>query len=379
VKCPTCGTIGVAGSICAVCDTRLPRQAAPGGAPAPRSQKPRARPGTLGAFIAGTLPAQLAPRRRPSAPVQQGWSQVPAAPEQQQGWSQGPVAPPHLGPHDWSPSPIAPQGPPPATSLPAGFPAAGFSGYPGARQASPFSPFATSAAQPSMTGAPQGQRLTSAPDVVGVSNGGRGPVRLTLNALVVCVVLALVGIPILFGLQRLNAANSAPQATRIAATRIPTAVPPSGMLGLLGDHLSIAYPSAWTHRHQTRGTAYGNAQVETFSQDAGTYVDVFTVPSIPSDLLETGIDSVGESGLGGAVPQPTTTNKRVAYNSVQWMEDDFTVSLVVDGHETPEQMRVLGVNEGLDTFVVVLVAPRSSSDATNTGTFEPMLQSLRLG
>ena len=373
MRCPTCGTIGVGGTRCVVCDTHLPLQSATRGTPAPQSQKPRARPGTLGAFIASTSPAQTTPQHT-SVPAQQNPSQMPTAPQKQQqkqGWSPVPPAPQH-GPQNWSPIPIAPQGPSQqATSYPSG----AFSGYPGAQQAPSFSPLAPKS--PAI-GAPQGQRSTPGLDLVGASSGSSGPTRLVVNALVVCVVLALVGIPILFGLQRLSASNSAPT-TRITATRVPTAVPPDGMVAFLGDHLSIAYPSPWTHRHQTQGTAYGHAQVDVFSQDAGTYLDVFTMPSIPSDLLETGIDGVGGSTLGGAVPQPTMTNKQVTYNSVRWVEDDFTVSLVVGGRETPEQMRVLGANEGLDTFVVVFVAPQSSFDATNTSAFEPMLQTLRLG
>jgi hypothetical protein len=220
--------------------------------------------------------------------------------------------------------------------------------------------------------------LTPGPDIVSALGGSSELTRLALNVLIVCVVLALVGIPILFGLQRLSTWNLAPT-TRVTATRVPTAVPPNGMVAFLGDHLSIAYPSQWTYNHQVQGTAYGDAQVNVFSQDAGTYLDVFTLSSIPSDLLETGIDDVGGSTLGGAIPQPTMTNKRVTYNSVPWVEDDFTVSLVVGNHEVPEQMRVLGTNEGLDTFVVVSVAPQSSFAASDTSAFEPMLQSLRLG
>ncbi len=212
-------------------------------------------------------------------------------------------------------------------------------------------------------------------------DGGRGSVggRLALNVAVVFVVLALVGIPILFGLQHLGGHAGAPQTTAPFATRVPTAVPPSDMTAFLGDDFSVAYPTAWTHHHQTAKSAYGNAQVDTYAQDAGTFADLYTLPSIPSDLLETGIDSIGGSVLGGAVPRPTATNQRVTYNSVQWLEDDFTVSLVVGGAEVPEQMRVLGANLGLTTFVVILIAPHARFDATNASAFEPMLQSLRLG
>jgi hypothetical protein len=42
-------------------------------------------------------------------------------------------------------------------------------------------------------------------------------------------------------------------------------------------------------------------------------------------------------------------------------------------------MRVLGANYGIQTFVIVVVAPQASFAAVNTATFEAMLQSFRLG
>jgi hypothetical protein len=204
--------------------------------------------------------------------------------------------------------------------------------------------------------------------------------RLTLNTLVIATVLVLLAIPVFFGLEHLGvigASHATPPPP--APTRVPTAVVPDGMTGYLGNGYSIAYPASWTHSAQDQQSSLGNVHVDSFAQDGGTFAGVLTLPSLPSDYLQLGIDNLGRVAVSGGVPQALRTGLRATYQGVLWLEDDFTVSLPVAGKAISEEMRVLGANYGIHTFVIVVVAPQASFAAVNRTTFEPILQSFRLG
>jgi hypothetical protein len=203
--------------------------------------------------------------------------------------------------------------------------------------------------------------------------------RLTLNSLVIAMVLALLAIPIFFGLEHLGVIGARATPPPPAATRAPTAVVPAGMTGYLGSGYSIAYPASWTHSAADQQSSLGQVHVDSFAQDDGTFAGVLTLPSLPSDYLQLGIDNLGHVVVSGGVPQALRAGLRVTYQGVLWLEDDFTVSLLVAGKQVSEEMRVLGANYGISTFVIVAVAPQASFAAVNTATFEPMLESFRLG
>jgi hypothetical protein len=204
--------------------------------------------------------------------------------------------------------------------------------------------------------------------------------RLTLNTLVLATVLLLLVIPIFVGLTRLGVIGTARSTPSPAApTRVPTAVVLDGMAGYLGNSYSVAYPASWTHSAQDQQNSLGNVHIDAFAQDDGTFAEVLTLASLPSDYLQLDIDSLGRGAVNGGAPQALRTGQRVTYHGALWLEDDFTVSLPFAGKAVPEEMRVLGANYGIYTFVIVVVAPQASFATVNKATFEPMLQSFRLG
>jgi hypothetical protein len=235
------------------------------------------------------------------------------------------------------------------------------------------------------------QRMSSGPrrttgaafGEVGAALFGR-MARTTFNLTLLAVILAILAIPVSIGLGRLAALR--PSASAVAASKTPRPVP-TAYAGYTLYHtglFSISYPNGWTEGTTARGVSTGATEQETdFTSPAKTTIfAVGTLPAVVSDQNAPTLQAVASAFPSGNTANYVTIGAPATGKTVDGqatLEVDFTCDYVVSGRQLVNlQGTILLRTQGLTTYVVGYVAPRSQFASVQGQTFNPMVASLRL-
>jgi hypothetical protein len=210
-----------------------------------------------------------------------------------------------------------------------------------------------------------------------------GTVRAFFNLIVVLFVVAVIGVSVLLGLERLGQVrvSETRQAPVATARPIPTAYP--GAQTYTSALYSLAVPLAWTrtaasHTVPTWGTAHDDHFADPTS--TSTALVVSTLPVVSADHLQDALDASMPGVLQGhgsnfealSAPQTVTTLDGRAET-----EESFTFTWTVGLQSTTLRGLALITSQGLSTYLVVAYAPPDIFAQVQAQTFTPILASFR--
>jgi hypothetical protein len=199
------------------------------------------------------------------------------------------------------------------------------------------------------------------------------------NLVLIALLVGILGIPVYIGLQRVGQLTPT---TTTSATPVPKHEPTpavaAGFTGFENASFSLAYPADWTHtHHDDLLNARNILHSEDFKGAGNNEVLVGITASVPGDQLQTFLGDVAHHQFSQWTLQGLTVNRHVTYDKEQWLEDDYTVTVLQGKSNVTLEAHVLVANHGTRTYYLIVIGTRSSfaSDAGKYST--PMLASFR--
>jgi hypothetical protein len=238
---------------------------------------------------------------------------------------------------------------------------------------------------------PYVQRMTNSPrrtggaalSEVGIALFG-SMARTTFNLTLLAIILAILAIPVSIGLGKLALLRPSAPAVAAAKTPHPVATPYAGYASYQNGLFSISYPNGWSKGTASRVIdSVGNEQETDFtSPDKTSIFAVGMLAAVPSDQSRPTLQAVASVFPAGNTANYITIGVPAVGKTVDGqaaIEIDFTCDYIAPGqHLVNLQGTVLLRSQGLTTYMVGFVAPRSQFASVQGQFFGPMLASLRL-
>ncbi len=204
--------------------------------------------------------------------------------------------------------------------------------------------------------------------------------RLTFNLALISLVLLILAVPIYIGLHRVAELYPVAKTSNSAVSHplVPTATLADGFSGYSSTMFSVTYPAGWQHTVANLQAGGANLRVDQFQNSQNGAFKVYTTTAVPADELQPLVMAVVGATTGGATPQPTAVNLQKTYHEIVWVENDYTLAQVHGSTVVQVNERVLAIDRGVTTYVIIASAPQTAFAHDNSIVFEPMLQSLRL-
>jgi hypothetical protein len=200
--------------------------------------------------------------------------------------------------------------------------------------------------------------------------------RFTFNMVLLGLILLILAIPISIGLKHLQQAQP-PAPAQAAATVVPTPTLAPGYTGTANALYSVAYPSSWKVSPGGATLACGCSLTGQVFSGAGVTITIYAGPAVPADQLAQ-LQGIAAAAIEpNQTPAPLALNKSVTYDGSKWLENDYTVAAVQGNTSVQLEARVLAVDYGATTYLIVATAPRSQFSSANGQYIEAVLRSFR--
>ena len=226
---------------------------------------------------------------------------------------------------------------------------------------------------------PQGDPRAARPPVPSLSRRlVQNANTLAFNTVLISLILLILAIPVYIGIQHLGLFQHHASHTSATSLTEPTPTLAQGFTGFENSFYSVAYPTSWASAMHTDTLACNcTLHEQMFSGPQHEEVLIGGMTSVPSDQLQSVLDSAVRVTMQNAVPQALSSNILKTYDHQTWIENDYLITQVYGNTAVQMQVRALAVNANAMTYVVLAISPQKSFASLNSSVFEPALASFR--